>query len=226
MPANHDLNDIDIRVLRTNHLTSYDREIMHRLFDLTYRQANHTYLEKSFSKLRYVALATSQDKPAGFALADMIETDLPRLPDPQTVLLGGICCVSPDFRRSGLFTKLEIHAAHASGLFRPGIRILVCGRMAHPVSFRSFRKSPAVIPKDGVPLSDWHKEIGLSVAKIYGVTIDPETLVVHGDGLPIGYPDLEYDLLEEEWHAFREVNRDQGDSLLGITWFPDAPEGW
>jgi hypothetical protein len=74
--------------------------------------------------LRYIALATSKKTPAGFALADTIETRLPRLADPQIVMLAGICCVSPDCRRMGLFTKLEILAANASGLFKPGIRVL------------------------------------------------------------------------------------------------------
>ena len=222
----HDLNDIDIRVLRSNDLTSKDSEMVHRLFDLTYRQANHKYLEKSLSLLRYVALATFQDNPAGFALADMIEARLPRLFDPQAIMLAGICCVSSDFRRIGLFTKLEILAANASGHFKPGKRILMCGRTAHPVSFRTIRKSPAVIPKYGTPLSTWHKEIGLLVAELYGVTLDPETFIVRGDGVPIGYPDLAYDITEEEWLPFLAVNRDRGDSLLGITWFPDAPEGW
>jgi len=220
------MSDIDIRILRTEALTNGDLEMVYRLFDQSYRQANHKYLEKSFSKLRYIALATSQETPVGFAVADTIETSLPRLADLQVVMLAGICCVAADCRRMGLFTRLEILAANASGLLKPGIRVLMCGRMAHPVSFRSIRKSPLVIPKYGVPLSDWNKEIGLKVAGLYGVTLDPETFIVRGDGLPIGYPDLEYEIPEEEWLPFQAVNRDQGDSLLGITWFPDAPEGW
>jgi hypothetical protein len=77
-----------------------------------------------------------------------------------------------------------------------------------------------------MPLSGWHKQIGLLVADLYRVTLDPETFIVRGVGMPIGYPDLEYDITEEEWLPFLAVNRDRGDSLLGITWFPDAPEGW
>jgi hypothetical protein len=221
-----DLSDIDVRILRSNILNRKEHEMVHLLFDQTYRQANHPYLDKSLSILRYVALATFQDRPAGFALADTIEGPLPRLSAPQVVMLAGICCVSSAFRRIGLFTKLEILAANAEGLIKPGIPILMCGRMAHPVSFRTINKSPAVIPKYGVPLSGWHKEIGLSVAALYGVTLDPETFIVLGSGQPIGYPDLEYDIPEEEWLPFRGVNRDRGDSLLGMTWFPDAPKGW
>jgi hypothetical protein len=222
----HDPNPIEIKVVRSDALTGDDREMIHGLFDLTYRQANHAYLDKSLSVLKYIALATADGKPAGFAVADTVEARLPRLPDPEIVLLAGICCISPEFRRMGLFTQLEILAADAGGLLKPGIRILMCGRMAHPVSFRSINKSPAVIPKYGVPLTDWHREIGLRVAELYGVSVDPETLVVHGNGQPIGYPVLEYHVDEAEWLLFKNVNRDRGDSLLGITWYPEAPEGW
>ena len=31
---------------------------------------------------------------------------------------------------------------------------------------------------------------------------------------------------EEERIPFKQVNRDEGESLLGIAWFPDAPQGW
>jgi len=61
---------------------------------------------------------------------------------------------------------------------------------------------------------------------LHGVNLDPETLVVIGDGSPIGYPNIEYEVTEQEWLPFKAVNRDRGDSLLGITWIPDAPEGW
>jgi hypothetical protein len=60
-------------------------------------------------------------------------------------------------------------------------------------------------------LSKWQKEIGLSVAALYGFALDPETFIVLGSGQPIGYPDLEYDIPEEEWLPFRGVNRDRGE---------------
>ncbi len=220
------IDDIDTRVVRTDALTKDDLDMVHQLFGQSYRQANRAYLEKSFSRLRYIAVATAGNTPAGFAVADTVETDLPRMSGPQVVNLAGICCVAPEFRRIGLFRKLEGLAAGASGVSRAGKRVLVCGRMAHPASFRTISRSPAVIPKYGVLLSDWQKEIGLSVAELYGVNLDPETMVVIGEGVPIGYPIIEQDVTEEEWLPFQVVNRDRGDSLLGITWSPDAPEGW
>jgi hypothetical protein len=220
------IDDIDMRVVRTNALKKDDLEMVHQLFDQSYRQANHAYLEKSFSRLRYIAIATFGETPAGFAVADIIETRIPRMAEPQIVNLAGICCVAAEFRRMGLFRKLEGLAAGASGISRVGKRTLVCGRMAHPASFRTISRSPAVIPKYGVPLSDWQKEVGLRVAGLYGVNLDPETMVVIGDGVPIGYPIIEQDVTEEEWLPFKNVNRDRGDSLLGINWSPDAPKGW
>jgi hypothetical protein len=207
-------------------MTKDDLDRVHQLFDVSYRQANHAYLEKSFSRLRYIAIATLGETPAGFAVADVVEADLPRMTGLQVVNLAGICCIAPGFRRRGLFGRLEGLAAGISGVSRAGKRTLVCGRMAHPASFRTISRSLAVIPKYGVPLSDWQKEVGLYVAGLYGVNLDPETMVVIGDGVPIGYPIIEQQVTEEEWLPFKAVNRDRGDSLLGITWSPDAPEGW
>lgn len=93
------LDDIDIRVIKTEALNNNDLGMVHQLFDLSYRQANHLYLEKSFSKLRYIALAKIGKTLAGFALADTVETHLPRMADPQIVTLAGICCVDPRYNR-------------------------------------------------------------------------------------------------------------------------------
>lgn len=221
------IDDIDIRIIRTEALKEDDLDKIHQLFDVSYRQANHSYLEKSLSKLHHVALATLGRTPVGFAVADTVRTLIPRLTEPQIVTLAGICCISSDYRRMGLFRKLEGLAASASGILLPvEKRVLTCGRMAHPASFRTISRSPAVIPKYGVTLSEWQKEVGLCVAGLYGVNLDPDTMVVIGEGVPIGYPIIEQEVTEEEWLPFKTVNRDRGDSLLGITWQPDAPEGW
>jgi hypothetical protein len=219
-------DEISFRVIQTKELGHTDLSLIHDLFDHAYHQANHTYLEKSFSILRYIALAMVEKTLVGFAVADTVKTPLPRLPDPQIVTLAGICCIKANYRRRGLFTKLETLAAGAEGLFEHNTRVLACGRMAHPASFRIINRSPAVIPKFGVPLSDWHKQVGLKVAELYHVRIDPETLIVIGNGTPIGYPKMTSDVTEQEKQLFKNVNRERGDSLLGITWFPDAPEAW
>ncbi len=213
-----DIKDIDLRVTSTEALSSDDLARVHELFNHSYHQANHSYLEKSFDRLRYISLAVFREELVGFGVADAVESKLPRLTEPQIVLMGGICCVASNYRRIGLFNKLEKTALEASDMMRPAPRYLACGRMAHPASFRVISQTPAVIPKFGVPLSAWQKEIGLKVAELYGVTINPETLVVIGDGSPCGYPKVSSEVAEEEWLPFKTVDRDRGDSLLGITW--------
>ena len=194
---------IDFSVIPAARLPEDEYRSVHRLFQQAYQDANTAYLEKSFAKLGYIALATVEQTLIGFALADAVRTPLPRLEDEQVIVLAGICCVDSDYRRMGLFSRLELMAAGANGLLRGDIRVLACGRMAHPASFRVISRTPAVIPKPGVPLSSWHKEVSLKVAELYGVRIDPETLIVIGDGEPIGYPKIIQDVTEEEASLFK-----------------------
>jgi hypothetical protein len=215
----------DVRTQRTDELTQHDREVMFALFDANYRDANLPYLEKSFGVLRYAAIARESGTPAGFALGEIRVMDLPRLPR-QPVALAGICCVDPVFRRRGLFMMLEAAAMAAPGV-RPEGRVLSAGRMAHPVSMRTMAHSVDYVPKPGVALTLWQKEVGRAIAAAYGVErFDDETFVCIGSGKPIGYPLMELEVRPEEWKVFQPVNRDRGDSLLGLGWRPDAPPGW
>ena len=106
-------------------------------------------------------------------------------------------------------------------------RYLSTGRMAHPASMRTMARNATVVPKPGVPITKWQREVGRAIADAYGVArFDDDTFVVHGSGVPIGYPVMEIEVEPEEWVVFERVNRDEGDSLLGLCWHPDAPEGW
>lgn len=222
----NNLERYGIRVIQTSKISVQDLTAIHDLFDLNYSQANHEYLNQSFNKLRFVALAYDRKIPIGFALGDAVRTTLPKMIEPQCVVLAGICCISPEYRRQGLFSYLESKAIQESGVLEPNKRILACGRMAHPASFRIMTRNPTVVPKSNVLPSEWQKEVGLRVAELYGVDLDPETFVVRGKGSPIGYPKMEINVDEDEWLLFQPVNRDFGDSLLGISWSPDAPQGW
>ena len=220
-----DLSDFQIRTLPAESLAGEDRARVFALFDAAYRQANHAYLEKSLHRLRWLSIAMHGDVPAGFALSDLRVLDLPRLPQ-TTVMLAGICCIDAAFRRRGLFRSLERSASQMSGITPVG-RIMTCGRMAHPASFRLMTQNPSHVPKRGVPITPWQQEVGVAIAEVYGAPgFDPETFVCKGTGEPIGYPVIEMELEESEWEVFRPVNRDRGDSLLGMAWIPDAPEGW
>ena len=213
------------RTVPSERLTAEDRALMLALFDACVRQANPAHLEKSLGRLRYVSFALHDGKPAGFGLADRRTLDLPRLPR-QTVILGGLCCVAPEFRRRGLFGELERRSVLAS---EPpeAERRLSCGRMAHPGAFRGLARNPTVVPKPGVRPTPWQREVGQAIADVYGVdAFDPETFVCIGSGTPGGYPIIELEAEPREWEVFRPVDRDRGDSLLGIAWSPDGPPGW
>ena len=195
------------------------------LFRASYRAANDDYFRRSLTQLRFLATATCGDTLAGFALGEMRVMDLPRLPR-QAVALAGICCIDPGFRRHGLFRELELRAFRAAGI-APGARLLSCGRMAHPASFRTLTGNPTHIPKRGCRPTVWQQEIGAAIAGAYGVRgFDRDTFVCRGAGVPIGYPIMDLDVRPQEWEVFGPVNRDRGDSLLGLCWWPDAPEGW
>lgn len=219
------MSAFDIRMVPTADLTPGDRDLMFALFAANYRDANLPYLEKSFGVLKYAAIATEKGTPAGFALAEMRVLDLPRLP--QTIVgMAGICCVDAAFRRRGLFGGLEGTAMGGAGI-RPEGRYLSTGRMAHPATMRTMARNASVVPMVGVPITEWQRAVGRAIADAYGVVeFDDETFVVRGSGVPIGYPVMEIDVEPEEWLAFERVDRDRGDSLLGVCWHPEAPEGW
>ncbi len=224
-PRERDFTAFEFEVFRTSDLPAEARAHAFALFDATYRQANHAYLAKSLGRLRYLSLATRDGVAAGFAVGETRVLDLPRLPR-QTVALAGICCVHPNFRRRGLFGKLESLVLSADRPPRTG-RTLSCGRMAHPASMRGMARNPTVVPKPGVRPTAWQREVGQAIAGAYGVhAFDPETFVCVGAGEPIGYPILDIESEPEEWEVFRAVNRDRGDALLAIAWNPDAPPGW
>lgn len=217
---------VHVRVELANQLSREDRDTIMSLFVANYRDANVAYLDDSLRKLRHVAIATSGVVPAGFALGELRIIQLPRL-GPQPVAMAGICCIAPEFRRRGLFGLLERHAMGVGIEGPPRGRILSCGRMAHPVSFRTMMANPTAIPRRGVPPTAWQQETGQTIADAYGAPgFDPQTFVCKGSGTPIGYPVLEVDVTPEEWEVFRPVDRDRGDSLLGMAWLPDAPDGW
>jgi len=221
------INDqFDLTVCRSEQLPDEDLSLIHLLFERVYRDANHDYLDKSLKTLNHVAIANVGEAVVGFALGDSLQTTLPGIPNLQTVILGGIGCIAPAYRRQHLFGHLAQLAINASGVVKTGTRVLSCGRMAHPVGFRSMSRNPTVVPKFNVPISKWQQEIGLRVAELYDVSLDPESFVVMGNGTPIGYPDIKVDVPDSEWRVFKRVNRDKGDSLLGIAWSPESPLGW
>jgi hypothetical protein len=224
--AERDFSAFDFRVWQTDSVPEEVFRQVQGVFAENYREANQAYLEKNLGKLRF--LTTAHDREgclAGFALGECRVIDLPRLPA-SNVNLAGLCCVSPAFRRHGLFGQLE---GLALGAYKPppAERYLSCGRCAHPASFRNFFRNADAVPHLGKIPSEWQQEVGTAIAAAYGSPgFDPLTFRVRGSGVPIGWPVIEIEATPEEWEIFKPVDRSKGDSLLGIAWNPGPPEGW
>jgi hypothetical protein len=215
----------EFEVWESKALSSAKRAELLGLFESNYRKANPSFLTKSLARLRHVALSYRQGLPVGFALAETRVIDLPRLPR-EVVTMAGICCVAPEFRRRGLFRRLELLAGSAAKVAEAPRRLL-SGRMAHPAAFRSIGRIPGCVPQAGKSPTPWQQEVGAAIAEAYGVhDFDPRTFVCIGDGTPIGYPQLEFDVEPHEWGLFEPVDRDRGDALLAIAWAPESPPGW
>jgi hypothetical protein len=83
------------------------------------------------------------------------------------------------------------------------------------------------VPRPGIRPTAWQREVGRAIADAYGEErFDPETFVCTGAGTPIGYPVIDFEVEPVDWEVFRHVDRERGDSLLGIAWMPGAPPGW
>jgi len=217
----------EVRVIDAASVSVADLDAIKRLFDATYERANLGYLERSLAKLRYLSLAEVGDQVVGFAIGDALRTPLAGCTGLQAVALAGISCIDDDYRRQGMFSKLSIAAMSASGAIEGAGRFLFAGRMAHPITYRTMAsRSDTTVPRAGREMTPWHKDVGRQVADLYGVVIDPDTFVVMGDGSPIGFPRLQYETTAGEEELFRPVDRSRGDSLLAVSWMPDAPAGW
>jgi hypothetical protein len=220
-----DMSGFDFEVLEAASISARHRESLLGLFQANYRDANPAFIDKSLSVLRHVAIARHEGKTIGFALGESRRMDLPRLPD-QLVSLAGLSCIAPEFRRRGLFRGLAIRAM-AWNAPTAGTRRLFCGRMAHPAALRTITQVAKAVPSPGIRPTAWQQEVGKAIAAAYRVfDFDPETFVCIGEGRPIGYPRIDFDVEPQEWEAFACVNRDRGDALLAIAWIPDSPPGW
>ena len=197
------------------------------LFDGNYASANFDYLKKSAVTFGHLAIAENDGELVGFSFGDSVRSDLPGLDSSQAIALAGIACIDPVMRNRGLFFKLATDAMAAGGAIDPSRPFLFAGRMAHAITYRAMAKAAdSTVPAFGKPISDWHKKVGNRVAELLGSTVDSETFVVRGDGVPVGYPRVEYEATLEEKVLFENVDRDNGDSLLSMCWLPSAPKNW
>lgn len=95
-------DQFDLRVYHRDELSEPELSQVHQLFGSIYREANHDYLDKSLRTLHHVAIAKKDGEIAGFCMGYTLQTTLPGMPDLQTVALGGIGCIAPQYRRQRL----------------------------------------------------------------------------------------------------------------------------
>lgn len=220
-----DFSRFEFEVLESTSTTARQRERALGLFRANYSAANPVFLEKSLTTFRQITFAYHEGEAIGFAMGESRRMDLPRLPK-QLVSLAGLCCVAPAFRRRGLFGELSRLAMGMDPPFEQ-TRRLFCGRMAHPAALRNIARMAKTVPSPGVRPTAWQREIGTAIADAYQVfDFDPETFVCIGEGRPIGYPRIDFDVEPWEWEVFASVDRDRGDALLAIAWLPESPPGW
>ena len=232
------IREIDVRVERARTLSADDRARVHRVFEASYEQPNHEYLDRSIDRIGMLAIAFEASGDAvGYAISRAHWMELPRFEAPQLVVLHGMRCVRPAFRHRGVSGHVNRAVSDAmreeiAEVGRPE-RQLDCGRYGH-ASRAGGRVDPSAVPKVGVPPTAWQREVGLMIADAYGSNLDPATLrpcdpatfVCVGSGTPIGYPNAEFEATESESAAFAPVDRGRGDNLLVINWQPDSPPGW
>lgn len=222
--------ELELRTVRAEALTASERVAVFEVFDASYREANHEYLQRSIDRIGLLTLALEEGRGVGYAISHARWMDLPGFDEPQLVVLHGMRCVVPTYRHRGVSGLLSraVDAAmrtEVEAIGRPVVRQLACGRYGH-ASRAGGRADPTAVPRLGVIPTRWQQAVGLTVAEAYGSRLDPTTFVCLGSGTPIGYPNEEFEPTEDERAAYAEVDRARGDNLLVINWTPDAPLGW
>jgi len=225
-----DSTDLEVRIVRAGTMTASERRDVFEIFDASYRDGNHEYLQRSIDRIGLLALAVADGRGVGYSISHARWMDLPGFEEPQLVLLHGMRCVVPDYRHRGVngVTNRAIDAAmkaELEAIGRTHERQLACGRYGHAARAGG-RKDPTAVPRLGRRPTAWQQAVGLAIADAYGSHLDPETFVCVGSGAPIGYPNEEFEPTDAEREAYAAVDRDRGDNLLVINWTPDGPAGW
>ena len=95
--------EIEVRVERARTLNADDRALVHRVFEVSYEQPNHEYLDRSIDRIGMLAVAfEASGNAVGYAISRAHWMELPRLDAPQLVVLHGMRCVRPGFRHRGV----------------------------------------------------------------------------------------------------------------------------
>src|SRR5687768_4734973 len=168
-----ELEGVDLDSISCADLSASQRAELHDLFDATYEDASHAYLDESLARLKSVAMAHAGGRIVGFGISESRVVDLPAIGDSLVSLLG-LACIDPEFRRQGLAGRLETLAMSNTDEIPLMPRRMPATRAAHPATFRLFRDSPHSVPQRGRQPSDLHREVGAVVADLLGADFDAE----------------------------------------------------
>jgi GNAT superfamily N-acetyltransferase len=228
--TDRDTPDLDVSIVRAGSITPEEHAAVFEVFDASYRDANHEYLQRSIDRIGLLSLATHEGRGVGYSISHTRWMDLSGFAKPQLVQLHWMRAVLPEFRHRGVnrATNRAVMGAmkqELKAIGRPRTRQLSCGRYGHAAGAGG-RTDPSAVPTLGETPTAWQQAVGLAVAEAYGSTLDPETFVCIGPGTPIGYPNEAFPPTEAERDAYALVDRDRGDNLLVINWIPDGPPRW
>lgn len=224
------LDGIDVTVHPTADLAVDARRGIHDVFDRSYHDGDHRYVDNQLQQLDTVALAWKDGAVVAFSISGQTERDLPVLGRLRVGLVG-MFCTHPDIRRGGLMLAV----GSAGIMSRTTREHISAGRMATPATLKSAIKTravsawptatdPLVLYRESTPTQ---RAVGRALAAAHGVEeFDDEHFVCIGNGRPVGTPIVEIDAEAEHWAPFSHVDRSRGDTLLFINFPMPPPAEW
>jgi hypothetical protein len=74
--------EVEVRVLSAGSITPEDHAAIFEVFDASYRQANHEYLQRSIDRIGLLALGTIEGRSVAYAISHSRWMDLPGFDEP------------------------------------------------------------------------------------------------------------------------------------------------
>ena len=216
-------------------LTPDERAQVHRVFDTAFRQADHSYLDRTLARMSSIGLGFRDQELLGFCTCTQAELDFPGL-GRRIFNDAGLTCVDPAARLSGLTNGIG-HMALA-GMKIIGMPDFAMLHYVTPVTAKgtfSFVGSGAGWP--GSNIEEWvanyrtsptinQRAAGQTIAAyLHAEDYDDEHWVLIGTGRPLqstAVPNLEPAYFE----LFEHVDLNRGDQLLALFWPQPPPEWW
>jgi hypothetical protein len=226
-------NGVDIGAKPVAELTPSEWVGVHKVFEASYRNADHDFVERRVRQLSTIAMGWRADEMLGFSAVGVLQADMGPIGS-HSYFDGGLLCIDPSAHNLGLSNAIGSLAIRAT----PDMNLpeFTLFHFATPVTLRAaFRFGRVTWPGNTInevaaalasPTS-CQKEVGSVMAKLAGAkSYDADHWVIHSAhpaGETTAVPaDLEPDYAQ----LFAHVDARKGDTLLGIFWWEDPPEAW